>query len=138
MHQSWTRRAVAALLAVLSLLTSGVTGEGAHVCPVHDLALARVATASAAGSHAPGAAHGEHARHGSDEGHTASRCCCAGSACTAPMVALPARAVRLAAAPVSTSRTARLPEHVRVAATSAYFIPFANGPPVAAPPARSA
>jgi hypothetical protein len=137
MHRSWPRRAFAALMAALSLLTFGVAGEAAHVCPVHDPVLARVATASAS-AHASSAAHGELEHHDSDGGHRASSCCCTGSACTAPAVALPAHAVPLATAPVNSPRTPRLPEYVRAAASPAYFIPFANGPPLPASPSRSA
>jgi hypothetical protein len=137
MHRPWPRRVLAAFMAALSLLTFVGAGGAEHVCPMHDPVLARIATVSQPG-HAAGNSHAEDTHGDAGTEHGAGRCCCTGRACVAPAVPLPAHAVRLETAQAAPRHEQPLPEYARRAATPAYFIPYANGPPFPTPYTRAA
>ncbi len=134
MRGNRARRPVAgALLGLFLLLTLGM-GEATHICPVHDPALAAAMAAGAGdGAHAPMAGHERadatrsHGDHQPGQDH--SHCCCTGFACLANAVTLPSQRLELPTVAVVASAAPELPAYARSAAASAYFIPFANGPP---------
>jgi hypothetical protein len=133
MRENWARRSVAgALLGLFLLLTVGL-GEATHICPVHDPALAAAMAAGPHDAHASMAgheqmdaaqSHGDH-QNGQDHAH----CCCTGFACFTNAITLPSQRLELPDVAIVTSSAPELPEYARSAAVSAYFIPFANGPP---------
>lgn len=142
MRGHWAYRSVAGLVIGFFLTLTVGMGEATHVCPVHDPILAEVMAAGIAhhhGGHAAMSAHGEHGQHGQMDaahshgehrsGHDHARCCCTGAACVTSAVTLPGQRLELPAVAISASATPELPEYARNAAASAYFIPFANGPP---------
>jgi hypothetical protein len=120
------------MLGFFLVLTVGM-GEATHVCPVHDPLLTQ---AMAGGGMQHG---GEHAQHqqmdvaqshdGQHSGHGRAHCCCTGMACVTNAVTLPAHRLELPDVAIVTSAAPELPEYARSAAASAYYIPFANGPP---------
>jgi hypothetical protein len=136
MREHWARRSVAGVVLGLFLLLTVGAGEATHICPVHDPVLAGAVASSAAmqhGTHAPMAGHQQmdaaqsHGDHQSGHDHT--HCCCTGLACVTNAVNLPSHRLELPDVAISTSSAPELPEYARSAAASAYFIPFANGPP---------
>jgi len=133
MRENWARRSVAgALLGLFLLLTVGV-GEATHICPVHDPALAAAMAAGPHGARAPMAGHEQmdaaqsHGDHHPGQDH--AHCCCTGFACFTNAITLPSPRLELPDVAIVTSSTPELPEYARSAAASAYYIPFANGPP---------
>ncbi len=135
MRDHWARRSVAGVVLSLFLLLTVGMGEATHICPVHDpvLAGAMEAAAQQYDAHASighhegmdaAQSHGDH-HPGQDHAH----CCCTGLACVTSGITLPPQRLELPAIAISTSAAPELPEYARVAAASAYFIPFANGPP---------
>jgi hypothetical protein len=130
MREHWARRSVAGVvLGLFLLLTLGV-GEATHICPVHDPMLAAAMQHVA---HAPMAAHEQMdaaQSHGDHQpGHDHAHCCCTGFACVTNAVTLPSHRLELPDVAIRASSAPELPEYARSAAASAYFIPFANGPP---------
>lgn len=135
MRDNWARRSVAGVVMGLFLLLTVGMGEATHVCPVHDPALAAAAEAAAMhrAAHAPMPGHAQmdaaqsHGDHQSGHDHT--HCCCTGLACVTNAINLPSHRVELPDVAIGTYAVPELPEYARTAAVSAYFIPFANGPP---------
>jgi hypothetical protein len=136
MRGHWAYRSVAGLMIGFFLVLTVGMGEATHVCPVHDPMLAE-AMASGAMHHDgglaamdaqeqmdPGSSYGDQ-----QSGHHDAHCCCTGFACVTNAVTLPSQRLELPDVAISTSSAPELPEYVRSAAASAYFIPFANGPP---------
>ena len=136
MRGHWAYRSVAGLTIGFFLLLTVGMGEASHVCPVHDPMLAQAMASDGAhhaGEHAAMGAHEQMAlgmSHGDhQQGHDRTHCCCTGFACVTTAVTLPSSRVELPAVAISTSSAPELPEYARSAAATAYFIPFANGPP---------
>jgi hypothetical protein len=123
------------MIGFFLVLTLGM-GEATHVCPVHDPMLA--AAMSEGGMHHGGgnAAMNVHeqmeagsSHHDQQPGHHDTHCCCTGFACVTNALTLPSHRLELPDVAISASSAPELPEYARSAAASAYFIPFANGPP---------
>jgi hypothetical protein len=136
MRGHWAHRALAGfMIGIFLVLTVGM-GEATHVCPVHDPLLAEAMAGGGMqhdGGHASMEAHEQMAlgamHGGQHSGHHATHCCCTGFACVTNAVTLPAQRLELPDVAIYTPATPELPEYARSAAASAYFIPFANGPP---------
>ena len=135
MRGHWAYRSVAGIMIGFFLILTVGMGEASHVCPVHDPMLAEAMSLGMhhGGGHGamdaheqtgPGSLHGEH-----QPGHHDTHCCCTGFACVTNAVNLPSQRLELPDVAILTSSTPELPEYARSAAASAYFIPFANGPP---------
>jgi hypothetical protein len=136
MRGHWAYRSVAGFMIGFFLILTAGMGEATHVCPVHDPMLA--AAMSQGGMHHGGGnaamsvheqmdaaqSHGDH-----QSGHQDMHCCCTGFACVTNAVTLPSQRLELPDVAISESSAPELPEYARSAAASAYFIPFANGPP---------
>jgi hypothetical protein len=139
MRGHWAYRSVAGVMIGFFLLLTVGMGEATHVCPVHDPMLAKAMMAGGAhhgGDHSAMDAHGQHQQmdvaqsHGDHHsGHDRTQCCCTGFACVTNGVTLPAHRLELPEIAITASGAAELPEYARSAAASAYYIPFANGPP---------
>lgn len=139
MRGHWAYRSVAGVMIGFFLVLTVGMGEATHICPVHDPVLAEAMASGRLhhdGDRAAMDAHGQqqqldvakpHVDHHS--GHEHAHCCCTGFACVTNAVTLPANRVELPDVAISTSAAPELPEYARSAAASAYYIPFANGPP---------
>ena len=136
MRGHWAYRSVAGFLIGCFLVLTVGMGEATHVCPVHDPLLAEAM--SSGGTHHGGGmatmnAHEQMelgSQHGDQQsGQHGTHCCCTGFACVTNAVTIPSQKLELPDVAISTSSTPELPEYARSAATRAYFIPFANGPP---------
>ena len=139
MREHWAYRSVAGLMIGFFLVLTVGMGEATHVCPVHDPLLTQAMASGGMQHGGDHAAMGEHAQHqrmdvaqshdGQHSGHDRTHCCCTGMACATNAVTLPADRLELPDVAISISAAPELPEYARSAAASAYFIPFANGPP---------
>jgi|GEM_PF-1424492 len=142
MRGHWAYRSVAGVMIGFFLLLTVGMGEATHICPVHDPVLAE-AVSGGAHHDASRAAMGGHQQHhqqhrqmdaaashnGGHSGKHGTHCCCTGLACVTSAVTLPSDRLELPSVAISTSAVPELPEYARSAAASAYYIPFANGPP---------
>jgi hypothetical protein len=137
MRGHWAYRSVAGFMIGFFLILTVGMGEATHICPVHDPILAEamssgnmhhgggMATMDAQEEQmALGSSHADH-----ESGHHDTSCCCTGFACVTNAVTLPSQKLELPDVAILASSTPELPEYSRSAAASAYFIPFANGPP---------
>jgi hypothetical protein len=119
------------MIGFFLILTVGM-GEATHVCPVHDPMLATAMSQGAmhhGDANAAMDAHEQMETGSSHGGHQDMHCCCTGFACVTNAVTLPSQRLELPDVAISESSAPELPEYARSAAASAYFIPFANGPP---------
>jgi hypothetical protein len=117
-------RRVTGLLSLCFLLLSGAADAvGVHACPHHTRIGAPLASA-------PAAHHHGHGQHGTPE-HAEHGCDCATSCPAAGLTLLPPRTVSLPTALIlAPVRASRPVAEVRPSRPAAFFLPYAQGPPL--------
>jgi hypothetical protein len=132
MRRSPWSRLLASALGLWFGFSTAEPLPGMHNCPTHDGPLA-AAVAGGGGHHGHGAGHEKGLTEGSGQAPAVPQthqCTCPGPCTTALGIGLPATAVSLEIAAVtSASRDSGLPDYAYAPVWAEHVLPFSNGPP---------